>query len=401
MHSNRDKSLDFDQDELRKRSIEEQFEHDAQVWQAYLNDNTVNASPVSNQKKNIVKRIFTTLQYGNLQRQVRSGYEDISAVNKQLMDAQGKSNNQPPLNLAAVLSHGGRVTIKIPPLDKGENTNPNEFIRWLIGSTSQIAQNNKIADEMGAPVFIRTAATHTIRLKKNSQSDVEEKKLSPANPRHIPTFVADFLKKRHLGINIGLGNKDKAAPDNGSYVHLYLYWKPPTEQEQGALMVGCENSAPGRANRYGAVHDMSAKSDEFSPTGGEKFSNKKFDEYRLRANKVGGLEIQLTKEQMKVLIQKKAEDFNIKQLNSRIGAPSIGNEFKAAKLADSTRKINDLISKHRPSTQPANKSSWVRGEMPKESSQQVVNPPEKPQEKAKKDELITELWSEGYKPKLR
>lgn len=354
MHSNRDKSFDFDQDELRNRSIEEQFENDAQVWQAYLNDTTVNSSGLSNEKKDIVKRIFTVLDQGYLQRKLGSGYEDVSTVNKELLEAQkqGKNNNQPPLTLAAVLSHGGRVTIKIPKLNKDDD--PTTFIRWLIG------QNNQLTPD--SPTHIRAAATHTIGLEKNSSSRVEEKKLHLTNPKHILKLLTDFLRKRHLGINIGLGTKDKAAPDNGSYGHLYLHWKPPTEQEEGALMVGCENSAPGKKNRYGAVHDMRAKSDEFSPTGGEKFSNEKFANYRLQVGKVGGLEIELTRQQIKDLTAKRAQDFDLNKLN----AP-ITKEFKLAKSPNSTRKIKHVIGQHRSVKQAP--STWVKAQITTEVTQ--------------------------------
>ena len=65
----------------------------------------------------------------------------------------------------------------------------------------------------------------------------------------------------------------KTIVADGGYGHLYIGYKPPTEQKDGGLLIGCETDAPRTINQMGHEHTAAAKGAEFGPTQGAKVFN--------------------------------------------------------------------------------------------------------------------------------
>lgn len=361
-------------EELRSRTVEEQFQKDGETWATYLSD-----EQGSQATKDIMKRIFTVLELGDLHANLTSGERnvDVATRNKDLKSISG--NSHPPLTPAALLSHGGRVKITIPPLKDTPDQDQNAFIRWLIGGLENL-EDTKSNKTNKRSVFYRSAATHTF---KRTNEEVKEKKISSFNPLHYPTFLKDFLNKRHLGMNVGLGDENKVAPENGSYGHVYMHWLPPEENKPGGLLIGCENSPPGKADRYGNMHDFRAKSAEFSPTGGQKFKDKKFKGYNLQPTSQNGFVINLDEKKMKAIMQEEVKEFNVNSIKDPIGEAKPSQRQQAVVKQEEKHKEVD--------NQPKNKKRWMSWLIAKVG----LLAKEKPKEGAKEKQEAR--WTPGEK----
>jgi len=179
-------------------------------------------------------------------------------------DGQARDWDHAPV--AAALSHGGRVNIRIPKVQ--DQTRANEFFDWLTGG-----QQNRIA----AKLHRRSAATHGIATPEQGQ--LRERKGTKAG---VAGFIKQTFKRdywRHFGMDVpvgGIGEKDIKGnvilPD-GRHGHLYIYYKPPTIQKDGSLLIGCEGSRAGQKEAASNIkHDYHAISSPISPTGGMKWS---------------------------------------------------------------------------------------------------------------------------------
>ncbi len=157
-------------------------------------------------------------------------------------------------------------------------------------------------------------------------------------------------------MNLGLAEPGSPAPEDGSHGHLYMYWVPPTTTKPGALLFGCEGSAPGCESYYGAAHTAAAARGEFSPTGGLKFSDAKFDGYEVRPKSVDGLRVDLTGDEVQKLMRKSVKEFDTATELRRPAGEKSGVTFDAtavdkenmgaeAKKAPAMRE--DPYAKHR------------------------------------------------------
>lgn len=306
-------------EELRSRSVADQFKQDAKVWQTWLSSS--HKTSVSEDRKNIAKRLFMALDAGELQyrNEEEKKFQSIATMN----DKIARIDNKIPL--ASILSHGGRVVIEIPPLKEGRKKD--ELLDWVIGGNENNAKVytnvsiltkdvNSRAEKFDKPVFQRSAATHS--LKVGEDGHVHELKTNIGS--HTSQFIGDLKitnqesEIRHLGMNTGL---DTDGPENGSFGHLYMYWLPPTQTTPGALMVGCEGSEPGKKNKFGELHDSRAISSDFSPTDGLKFRHLKDSPFH--PAKVDGLRICLDQTQLDQLLKKKVFSFDMEKLSIPVG----------------------------------------------------------------------------------
>lgn len=297
---------------LRQRSVPEQFQHDVDVWQHYLNEPATShhhTSTYTNECKNIIKRLFLLLENANVQfrNTGATDYQRIAAINEQLPIEK-------KLNYAALLSHGGRIVIQIPPMGDHYH-DPDKLLNWLVGGEHHIADNKKAHAQHHKPIYKRKSATHSLTRR---HGQLKELLLSPLMPLHWGKLAIDMIGQRHFGMNIDLKNSQQHTFEDGAHGHLYIYWLPPTKEKLGGLMIGCEHSQPGKVSHYGYKNSRK-KPSEFSLTGGLKFSHEKFSNYPIRPDKIDGLRIELSQDEVDTILSKKALDFTLAQLTLPVG----------------------------------------------------------------------------------
>ncbi|MEB3885547.1 DUF4157 domain-containing protein [Lyngbya sp. CCY1209] len=251
------------------------YDKDTEMWEKALN-NDLTTIPKSNQeiaKKYqeqtdsaiaILKRVFIVLQHGLMYRddQDKPKFEEWQE------------------NVAVALSHGGRVMINLPPLQGKQDQH--EFIYWLLGGSSAQVQehkpkshNDKGADKSSdyykAKVDTRIASSHDVEVTQNSLKEVKSNTFDIKGK--VPGATSTI---KHYGMDIplgGLGNEDMAGdvilPD-GRHGHMYIYYRPPSKEKPGSVLIGAETSRMAHTDVFGMYHDKRGAPAEVSPTGTSK-----------------------------------------------------------------------------------------------------------------------------------
>jgi hypothetical protein len=210
------------------RTETQQFELDAATWYGTLERSRDNG------KKQMLQRLFGILHYGGLAFKRDGGWN------------YWFSSNMP---IATALSHGGRILIQTPVDD---DATPDSLWNWLWGGLS--AQANR-----------RAAATHDAKPAKPPERILRhlDKCWTETNP------ALGGASGIHFGVNIAAGGDGGINPisgnistDDGEHGHLYLCHKAATGGKTGAILVGCEDSAP--TDRYTGTHTAWYKS-KFGP----------------------------------------------------------------------------------------------------------------------------------------
>ena len=170
--------------------------------------------------------------------------------------------------IAAVLLHGSRVLIEFSPeIDQ-------QFIEWFLPDQTSW----------------RYAATHGIET-----ADEEERALLPNKPYKClkEIKVASYqaagqavfqalgianTTPTHYGIDVALGGAGNLNPasdvmiePNGEHGHLYANYRASQDGEHGGLLLGIEQSAPGKSDQYGGSHDLATSKKNYSASGGDFF----------------------------------------------------------------------------------------------------------------------------------
>lgn len=167
--------------------------------------------------------------------------------------------------IAAVLLHGSRALIEFPAEISAQ------LIEWIIPDQTSW----------------RLAATHGIKT-----INVEESKSLANKPRkYLQEIKVGLLEAgyqtaaqmlpgsmyQHYGIDValgGAGNKNHysgvVVEPNGEHGHLYIYHAS-KGGKHGGLLLGIEQSAPGKSDQYGGSHDMGASPKTLSASGGDFF----------------------------------------------------------------------------------------------------------------------------------
>ncbi|WP_318285976.1 eCIS core domain-containing protein [Limnospira fusiformis] len=250
------------------------YDKDTEMWEKALN-NDLTTIPESNQeiaKKYqeqtdsaiaILKRVFIVLQHGLM-------YRD---------DQHTPKFEEWQENVAVALSHGGRVMINLPPLQG--NDKEHEFIYWLLGGSSAQVQEHKpkshdhrgadqSSDYYKAKVDTRIVSSHDVEVTQNSLKELK------SNTFDFKGAVGATSTIKHYGMDIplgGLGNEDMAGdvilPD-GRHGHMYIYYRPPSREKPGSVLVGAETSRMAHTDVFGMYHDQRSAPAEVSPTGTSK-----------------------------------------------------------------------------------------------------------------------------------
>lgn len=170
----------------------------------------------------LLKKIFTVLHFGGLISFLKMG-----------KDGGGYSPwADSGLPLAGVLARGGRFTIQIPA-GTGDT-----FFNWLQGSDKIIEKNT------------RSNATHNIKPieEVEKHKHIGHNRFLRINEGH-GTFAG--AGKTHYGVNVGMGGVGNFNPISGNKIaadgehgHIYIFYKAPSAELHGGLLIGIEGSAP-------------------------------------------------------------------------------------------------------------------------------------------------------------
>jgi hypothetical protein len=227
----------------------EVMRQDVAMWYgAYLYDAMLKALTNSEQG-GLLERVFATLYYG------------MMFVNRNGHYESWKKHGAP---IVTALSHGGRVLIQLPKVSGAPGCGQDQFWEWLWPNP-----------------LPRQAATHSISKRWSTVALPEGRKLYIKEEKtRLGTYHNQY------GTNLAMGGLDNRNPwsgetvrANGRHGHLYIHYMPPTIQDYGGLLIGCEGSAPSdlipdnlpdKADQSGHEHGW-GDAGKYSATGGLKF----------------------------------------------------------------------------------------------------------------------------------
>ncbi|MGW0575948.1 PE-PGRS family protein [Streptomyces sp. NPDC002920] len=169
------------------------------------------------------------------------------------------------------LAHGGRVNIRIPALQSGENDH--QLLDFL-GITQNGVQDPRVTN--------RGFATHRSSIGENkgdTPGSFVEKGGVGASLTNIASKGLPIATPKILGVDQAIGgmgtkdwNGDVVLP-NGSYGHMLLVFTAPTRVTDGSLLVGIETIAPHAYSPVGYHHGIKsteATANPESPLHGHK-----------------------------------------------------------------------------------------------------------------------------------
>lgn len=189
--------------------------------------------------------------------------------NVSISDAKGDPHPAGNFTMGEIFGHGGRTSFNLPKT-LGSVTGK-DFVNIILGG----------AFDNGA-IYGRSFATHNMSPKnvKVLGTDRIKKQYREGKP-----FITSGLKNYGMDPAIGgFGKKfgklactyegDTISPplikDDGKNGHMYIKMREPSHTEEGYLLVGFENEAPGENGRFGHSHGPSASKSEVSAFGATK-----------------------------------------------------------------------------------------------------------------------------------
>jgi hypothetical protein len=240
--------------DLRGGTYENQvMRQDVAMWYgAYLYDAMITNLPKS-QQGGLLKRVFGTLYYG------------VMFVFRHKTYESWKEHGAP---IVTALSHGGRVVIQLPKVSQTPGCRQDEFWHWLWPHPlTRKAATHKISKRPGPGINLPYGRKLYIREEKT----------------WLGTFHGQY--GTHLAMG-GFGNRNpwsgERVAGDGRHGHLYIHYMPPTIQDYGGLLIGCEGSAPpdripdnlpDKLDQSGHKHGW-GDAGKYSATGGLKFKDK-------------------------------------------------------------------------------------------------------------------------------
>ncbi len=200
-------------------------------------------------------------------------------------------------SVVRALSHGGRVTVRVPQIVKKKDAN--RLMEWL-GVTSKSGKLKK-----GNGFFKRAFGTHHQAIGKNEKGVDGKRVAGTGKFREQGGKGAAIDSKvgstQLFGLNLaagGLGkrdfNGDVILPD-GAHGHLLLVWRPPTTDRDGALQIGIETTGPHAPSTVGYTHN--AQSSEATANPESSFGGLKADKVGDGSPDVLGLRLKAKSEQ--------------------------------------------------------------------------------------------------------
>ena len=162
----------------------------------------------------------------------------------QVQDAN-KNDIEMNENMAEVYAHGGRTMFILPA---GKDQKP--VMDGIQGSNPEVSglQSRGWATHGVAPRKLNADGTIA-----QEAEELKRKLLAAYDPKH------------HKGMNASVGGLGQVGPQgtvitaDGTNGHMYMHLVPGEENTCGMMLVGFENSGPGKSGRLGHVHDHHAK----------------------------------------------------------------------------------------------------------------------------------------------
>jgi len=220
---------------LREASPQHQMAWDAHMWRTALE------RPGTLAKQPMLRRIFMVLRWGGL----------VFRPNQKQSNWRLWSDVGWPI--ASALCHGGRVMVQLPRTRPGQQGNDDAFFTWLTNGRAGTAD---CAERQG---------THSTGNRVDNAEPLPENRVKVLEELKGSRFGASqffgLSVGKSYGINLALGgnlNRTMAnkqlITDNGDHGHLYMFYRPPTPEKFGGLLVGTEGEAPGRWGASGNYH---------------------------------------------------------------------------------------------------------------------------------------------------
>lgn len=213
-----------------------------------------------------------------------------------LSDTIKKNSTLACFPIAALLLHGSRVLIEFP------SEIASQLMDWFITDKSswrylathgisalaeaEVINNHPKNTSMARPVHKRlkedkvSGAYAAINLLSNSITSLMSNAYFSASTL---AYVQDKLDSaEHYGIDLALGGVNnrhffskKIIRNDGKNGHLYInFYQGFAQKKHAGLLLGIEQSAPGKPDQYGGKHDLSVSHKAYSASGGDFFCKK-------------------------------------------------------------------------------------------------------------------------------
>ncbi|TLY47243.1 MAG: hypothetical protein E6K54_06360 [Gammaproteobacteria bacterium] len=193
--------------------------------------------------------------------------------------------------IAAILLHGSRVLIEF------SSSIASPFMDWLIidkSSWRYLATHGISALTVAEVVHPQSLHSTYKFLKEEKVSSayaainlVSNSITGLLNNTYFSLSAAASVSEKvceaeHYGFDLALGGvgnqhfvSKKIIQNNGEHGHLYInFYQDLTQKKQSGLLLGIEQSAPGKSDQYGGQHDIYASDKEYSASGGDFFCKK-------------------------------------------------------------------------------------------------------------------------------
>jgi hypothetical protein len=240
----------------RGKPEKDQFTFDAMMWAGAL------LSPGHSSIAVFLKKLFSVIAAAGV-------VSNTNTNSGQYTWEDGEPNNLP---VGSFLSHGGRLIIQLPVRTAYDNAGQ-AFFDWL---TAEVSAANLL--------ITRSAATHALADRTPAIPLLGTRKYRMTEKRGMATGLRGFFKNvaehNHFGVDVALGGAGNTNPfsgkmilPNGEHGHLYIYFNAKDVGQCAGIMVGCENSAPGKTSQTFVPHDWRAISEDYSPCGTMKWPN--------------------------------------------------------------------------------------------------------------------------------
>jgi hypothetical protein len=263
----------------------------------------------------------------------------------QLYDKEDQQHNDYTGSVARALSHGGRVNIRIPSL-VSKKENAYALTDWL-GITKK---GGKVSTK--GPVGTRSFGTHHVEIGKNDEEDGEvipgtgsfrETGSTTASGKNIGNTELYGMDLSVGGIGKLDFNGDVILPD-GAHGHMFIGYRPPTLNKDGALQIGIETTAPGAGSTVGYHHgpeSSEATANPESSFGGLK--QDKIGDQVTPGAKIGGSSNTIKSKKEKVTYDMQKYKTRVKKEKSK--DKSGGGKKKIDDMSTMGRYV-DLYGKH-------------------------------------------------------
>ena len=190
--------------------------------------------------------------------------------------------------IAAILLHGSRILIEFP------SDIASQFMDWLIvdkNSWRYMATHGISALPIAEKIDHQSVHTTYKFLKEEKVSGttaalnlLSSSIVGLLNPylTAAPSTQEKQNCAEHYGFDLALGGvgnehfaSKKIIQNNGEHGHLYIhFYKDPIQDKPAGILLGIEQSAPGKPDQYGGQHDLAVSDKEYSASGGDLFCKK-------------------------------------------------------------------------------------------------------------------------------